>query len=138
MSERTHELVALWLKKGDDDFTVAARLFGEEDMPRSIVCFHCQQAVEKWLKALIIAQAGDPPKTHDLVLLSNLVVLDQDAHHVIKECALDFMEYAVELRYPGDYEPTREDIVKAIQYCRAIFGIVHAQLSSSAQTTPSL
>lgn len=38
--------------------------------PMEIIYFHCQQAAEKMLKALILATDGELQKTHDLGLLS--------------------------------------------------------------------
>jgi HEPN domain-containing protein len=44
------------------------------------VVFHCQQAIEKILKAIWIEQAdeGVPPKTHGLVELAKEVDLELD------------------------------------------------------------
>jgi hypothetical protein len=46
------ELVSQWVEKARDDFEAAAHLLGEGDRLGGIVAFHCQQAVEKYLKAL--------------------------------------------------------------------------------------
>ena len=37
--------------KGERDWEVAHKLAGENPPPRDIVCFHCQQAAEKYVKA---------------------------------------------------------------------------------------
>lgn len=128
MNEPKSTLWMMWLKKGDDDAVDAERLFADADMPRSIVCFHCQQAVEKWLKALIVYQGGDPPRTHDLLLLASCVSVDENTRRTIQECALDFMAYAVELRYPGDYEATDTEATQAIHQMRAVSAVIHAML----------
>ena len=36
-------------------------------------CFHAQQAVEKLMKAVLIACGEMPPRAHDLVVLNDLV-----------------------------------------------------------------
>ncbi|MGP8245255.1 MAG: HEPN domain-containing protein [Bryobacteraceae bacterium] len=46
------ELVCQWLEKASADFDVADRLSAQRGRFREIVAFHCQQAVEKYLKAL--------------------------------------------------------------------------------------
>lgn len=124
MKERTKELTALWLRKAHDDLKVAVRLLDAGDMPLGIVCFHCQQAVEKALKALIVAQGGVPPKTHDLLVLSNQCLLPKRDVAALQACALDFMEYAVELRYPGDYEPDAAEASAAVAHAKRVYRIV--------------
>jgi HEPN domain-containing protein len=45
----------------------------KEETPTDSVCFHCQQAIEKYLKALLIFRAIPFPKTHDLRVLMRLL-----------------------------------------------------------------
>src|SRR5580704_3895093 len=44
---------AKWVHKAETDWEVAHKLAGETPPPRDVVCFHCQQASEKYLKALL-------------------------------------------------------------------------------------
>ena len=44
-----------------------------ENCPYDTVSYHCQQCVEKYLKALLIHRNVDFPRTHDLVVLFNLL-----------------------------------------------------------------
>jgi HEPN domain-containing protein len=44
---------AKWAQKAERDWEVAHKLAAEKPPPRDIVCFHCQQAAEKYLKALL-------------------------------------------------------------------------------------
>lgn len=39
-----------------------------EEIPFDTVCFHCQQAEEKFLKACLVANGNSYPVSHDLVL----------------------------------------------------------------------
>jgi HEPN domain-containing protein len=55
---------ALWLQLADEDLAMA-RLALEQGIYRQ-TCFHAQQAVEKALKALLLARQGTYPKTHSL------------------------------------------------------------------------
>jgi HEPN domain-containing protein len=67
-----------------------------------IVAFHCQQAIEKYLKALLICHKIDFPKTHDLVKLLDLSKeKDSFLNGVRKELNL-LNPFAVGFRYPGD------------------------------------
>jgi len=67
-----------WISLADED-----RRMAESAVAASLYrpcVFHCQQAVEKLLKALWIeqAEAGMPPKTHGLVSLAQEVRLELD------------------------------------------------------------
>lgn len=44
-------LVRQWIAKGEIDYRTAERLLGDAEPIRESIAFHCQQAVEKYLKA---------------------------------------------------------------------------------------
>jgi HEPN domain-containing protein len=72
-----------------------------------VVCFHCQQAAEKYLKALL-QESGDPvPRTHDLVALLSLVTPRYRLRGISR--GLRFLtDFAVEPRYPGKSATKRQ------------------------------
>lgn len=53
MNDDTGELVRQWKKKAQSDWTTVEILLAHEQCPAEAVCFHCQQYVEKLLKALL-------------------------------------------------------------------------------------
>lgn len=54
----TREVVQAWLKKAANDLEAARRFLAvREECPFDTVCFHCQQAVEKALKAWMTRRA---------------------------------------------------------------------------------
>jgi HEPN domain-containing protein len=63
-------LVRQWLEKAARDLDAAERLSTEGGRLREIVAFHCQQAAEKYLKALLVRNQIEFPKTHDILTLS--------------------------------------------------------------------
>ena len=69
-----HDLVLAWCEKGRRDFITAQNGLGDiNEIFPDIVCFHAQQAAEKYLKAYLVFLEEDFPKTHaleDLVLLA--------------------------------------------------------------------
>jgi HEPN domain-containing protein len=80
-----------------------------EDCPYDTVCFHAQQCVEKYLKALLTYLSIDFPKIHDIGDLTDFLPshLRPPLSEVEQERLTD---YAIEARYPGDWEPiTRSD-----------------------------
>ncbi len=88
-----------WGKKGDEDLNADKILIKAQNVSKSIIGFHIQQATEKYLKAYLIAKEQNIPKTHNLEFLKALCAkLFPDFDN------FDFgnlTSYAVEFRYPG-------------------------------------
>ncbi len=61
------------LRKAEQDERAVARLQGDADIGDEILGFHCQQAVEKLLKALLLAAGVEFPRTHNLDVLADLL-----------------------------------------------------------------
>lgn len=56
-----------WVAKAENDLKNAAYTLGMgEDCPTDTICFHAQQCIEKYIKALLVLRGIDFPKTHDL------------------------------------------------------------------------
>lgn len=62
-------IVREWLEKADEDFNFAAANLREESGFYAQLCFHFQQAAEKYLKAYIIEKELTFDRVHDLVHL---------------------------------------------------------------------
>ena len=61
------EILQQWLNMGKDDLRSAEYLSTmHHPTPDEIICFHCQQSAEKYLKAYIFFHDIEPEKTHDL------------------------------------------------------------------------
>jgi HEPN domain-containing protein len=97
------EIVKEWLEMAVEDLDVAGRLLqGDHPRPHS-ASFHCQQAVEKALKAFLEFRETRPPKTHVLgELLDVAETLDSDFSQL--RDAQWLTHFAVGARYPG-FEP---------------------------------
>jgi HEPN domain-containing protein len=68
-------LIRAWCEKGRRDYLTAQNALPDtrERFP-DIICFHAQQAAEKYLKAYLVFLEQEFPKTHaleDLVLLTS-------------------------------------------------------------------
>ena len=80
------------------------------------LCFDAQQAVEKALKSLCVIYEIVFPKTHDIAYLIELLEEKNVTVPVDVQNGKILTGYAVETRYPGDYEPVDEDdYFKAIE-----------------------
>ena len=61
---------SLWLAKADDDIRVASLTLAADPPMLDPAAFHCQQAVEKIIKALLVAAAVTAPRSHDIEMLA--------------------------------------------------------------------
>lgn len=126
--EQSH-LVLQWVDKAEEDYKNAEYVLGlKEDCPVGTVCFHSQQGVEKYLKALLVCHALPVPKSHDLVELSNRIPLGQRPE-LPKEGLALLNRYAVEARYPGDWDViTRDEAERALDTAQTIRSIISQKI----------
>jgi len=61
------------LARARDDFYVVRHLRGEADAPLWVLGSHAQQAVEKALKSVLSGRGIEYPRTHNLVLLVEML-----------------------------------------------------------------
>jgi HEPN domain-containing protein len=102
-------LVEEWVHKAEGDYKAAVALnrLRKEPQP-DIVCYHCQQSAEKYLKAVLVHFGIAPPRTHSLMdLLADCAVVDSSvtAWSPLVQ-ALD--PFSVRFRYPGMDASTAE------------------------------
>ncbi len=93
------------------------------------LCFDAQQAVEKGLKAFLIARKIPFRFVHDVGELLNLLLGDGvEVPDDVLETA-ELTEYAVEARYPGTYEPvTEEEYNRAAELAQIAVAWVASQI----------
>jgi len=129
--EVKRDLMRQWVAKAEEDLGAAEILISHTTSYLSAVGFHCQQAVEKYLKALLTFNQIEFPKTHDLGALLDLVApMDQTFADSLREISL-LNSYGVEVRYPSDMpdiEP--EDAQKAIELAKKVREAVLQSLPS--------
>jgi HEPN domain-containing protein len=67
-------VVGAWVVKADNDLKNAAHTLKlGADCPTDTACFHAQQCVEKYIKALLVFRATPFPRTHDIRTLRALL-----------------------------------------------------------------
>ena len=88
--------------------------------PDEVICFHCQQSAEKYLKAFIFLQDIEPEKTHDLEELLSACRGYNDSFYVLYQKAIILKQYAVMPRYPNELQITQDDMKTAIQCAKDV------------------
>ena len=102
-------LVDEWIERAEEDYETAEYLYGRSRGRFSTsICFHAQQGVEKYLKALLMKYEINPPKTHSLEALLDLIVYSVPEFEEYRELLESLTPYSVEYRYPGE-SATAED-----------------------------
>lgn len=110
-------VVKEWVDKAEADYRVAARESKvAENANYDAVCFHAHQCIEKLMKALLIHLKIEPPRTHNLVWLSNLLAPLCPAWIVAESDLRCLTQGASAFRYPGA-TAEREDSVHAMAIC---------------------
>ena len=109
------EILRQWVRKAEHDLEAANRIMTiEEGCPFDTVCFHSQQAAEKYLKCPLTYLRIQAPRTHDLEVLAALIPLEQ-CFPVRVEDLVELNPYAVDVRYAEDWrEPHLNDAKRAI------------------------
>lgn len=89
-----------WFEFADMDLSSAKFLFDKMyKKPYEIICYHCQQAAEKFIKGVMLYFGDDIIKTHDLPKLRNKLKGKVDTNEIAIECEM-LTPFAVLSRYP--------------------------------------
>ena len=109
-----------WFERGDEDLKAAEILITENGSPNP-VCFHSQQAGEKYLKGFLAHQEKHVRKVHDLQLLLEFCIRLDFSFEALKVNAVFLNKFYVETRYPGDYpEFTPSEARQAFEAAKSI------------------
>ena len=101
MSGQSDE-VEQWIIKGDHDLGTAKITYLYIPEYLDTVTFHCQQAVEKYLKAYLIFLSTQFRFSHDLVYLLDLITQIDIDFNTFYDPVSELQGYAVEIRYPNE------------------------------------
>ena len=128
MKKSKIDLVQRWLKKARRDLIVALNELSRSEPLTDIICFHAQQAAEKYLKAYLVWAEIDFPKTHVLEQLVLLAGQKDPGFLTLKDEVPLLTPYAVETRYPEFEEPLLEDAQEAVQVAEKVRDFVLQKL----------
>ena len=128
------KLVEDWVFYAESDLKTAEILIKDEYLMTNIIVFHCQQAIEKYLKAFLVDNNVPIIKTHDLIKVNDMV-------KEIKDLGIDEKKLMIvkqvfsESKYPGDLGllpdglPTDKQASEFIEYAREVKAIISKALN---------
>jgi HEPN domain-containing protein len=130
MGDEKSSIVILWFKKAESDFKTIENNLKSNDPPTDAICFHAQQAIEKYMKGALVYFEKHITRTHDLVNLLTSIVQYIPELAEYEELLDDISHYGVEVRYPDIfYEPTLEEAQKAYDTAKKIKVIIAARIN---------
>jgi HEPN domain-containing protein len=101
------DLAALYSRKAANDATAAREFADNPEISDEIIGFHAQQAVEKWLKAVLANLGLRQQRTHDIDQLGRVLEEQGVELPAPRSRLAELTDFAVPLRYEDllDAEP---------------------------------
>ena len=113
-------VIRAWVAKAENDLKNGAHtLTLGAECPTDTVCFHAQQCVEKYIKALLVFRATPFRKTHDIYAVRSLLPPRLRPSLVRKDQKL-LTQYATVRRYPLGPDITLSEARRAVALARRV------------------
>jgi len=118
-------LIAEWLDKAIRDLK-SAKILLEHDCGNDYVAFHCQQTIEKALKAMIIYLYATLESGHSLLYLCKKVIEKNNEYSKYIDSCMFVSQYYIETRYPNEnaITVTNEEAKKCIDIAEEVLNAV--------------
>lgn len=128
----TEETLRNWVRKAESDFKIARDEMATEQPATDAVCFHLQQCVEKYLKAYLLSQGAEIPRTHNLALLvARCRKYDPDFQKLVDMGIDRLTDYAVMVRYGEEfYIPSLQETLDAMDLTRQTREFIREKLNA--------
>jgi len=104
--------------------SISAQILNQQARrPYEIICYHCAQAIEKYLKGYLAYIDITAPKTHNLPLLLDLCIEGNNEFEEVRtECGI-LNKFTNEIRYPSRIELKDEDVRYSISAVKMVKSI---------------
>jgi HEPN domain-containing protein len=104
-----------WIDKADHDLGSAKLIFLHIPEYFDTIAFHCQQATEKYLKAMLLFYGIEFDRTHNLIYLLELLSQKIEISEELFDKAILLNGFSVQIRYPDNViNLTKEELEDAI------------------------
>lgn len=109
-----------WFNYAENDLSCAKFLLNMYPKPYEIICYHCQQSAEKYLKGYLVLLGEPILKTHDLTILNKVCIKHDADFKQIEEDCIELVDYGVNIRYPFFIDLQEYDVKKALNSAERI------------------
>jgi len=128
-----NDVTLTWLQRARSDLQLGRAGLRTKGVLPEDACFHAQQCAEKALKALLLHLKVAFPKTHTIEVLLDLLKAQEVSIPNGVDEAFELSEYAVQTRYPGEWEPvTKAEARRALEQAGLVLAWVESQLERGA------
>ena len=105
-----------WIEKADHDLGSAKVIYVHLPDYFDTIAFHCQQAAEKYIKAVLFYHRIEFQRSHDLIYLLELLSEKIDINENWYKLAVSLNGFSVQIRYPNTIiKLSKEEIEVSIQ-----------------------
>lgn len=127
------ELAARLARKAGEDATAVREFAANSQIADSIIGFHAQQSVEKWLKAMMALRGLRQTRIHDIERLAEILEEEDGMELPVGRDRLDELtQYAVPLRYEDLLDAEPLDRAATVSLIDEIGDWIETQLSAAA------
>jgi HEPN domain-containing protein len=106
-----------WYMLAGKDHSVALHLAATmHPIPTEIICYHCQQTVEKYLKGVLALNGEEPPYTHDLAELCKACEKYLPEFSEISQSCSIISQFGIQPRYDNAMNITEADMRSVLRY----------------------
>jgi HEPN domain-containing protein len=132
------DIIKHWIIKAHNDYKTARDEMATDEPATDTVCFHTQQAVEKYLKAYLVFHKIHFRKTHDIAELIECCKDIKSEFNTLYEFDADSLTiYAAEVRYPDDfYMPTPNETKTSLKIALKVMEFVAEKLTEAGYKFP--
>ena len=109
-----------WFKIAELDLSSAEFLQKMSPVPMEIICYHCQQSAEKYLKGFLALKGEEIKKTHDLIQLNKMCQKYSEDFKSIEDGCLMLTSFGVNIRYPFPMDINEADMKIAFRNAQKI------------------
>ena len=119
-----------WLKRAFSNLNLGKNIIKGVNLED--LCFNFQQSVEKGLKAVLIKNGIDVPRTHSISELISILRLNSvNIPDAIVASAPSLSIYAVDTRYPDNYFVVdKDDYDEALEIAQDVYNWVEVVINS--------
>lgn len=133
-----NEMLQEWFDFAEMDFLTAKHLYDNMyPKPLEIICYHCQQSVEKLLKTVLISYGVTIKKTHDLGLLAEMLQEYMEVDSRYMEMCDDLTPYGVKIRYPQELSVEEYHVKKALSETEELYNWLRGLLKTEEEDNQS-
>ena len=110
-----------WRLLAERDFTTSDFLAANmHPTPSEIIAFHCQQAVEKYLKGVLVILGEEPPYIHDLDRLCKIAEKHRPSFVSISSLCAIINYFSVQPRYDLGLSLSEDDMNIVLAHTKTI------------------